>query len=201
MKLRIILSILTCITGGLVSSLVSVPARAATAGMVVRQPAAGFLNGSISVGGFFSCGIRTPGDTILCWGDDTQGQLDGTPSTSTHQGSPPGGGIFTQVSAGFTHTCGIRTNGTVLCWGDDTDGELDGVPSSSTYQGSPPAAASSLRSAPEIASPAGSRWTGPATAGAMTITARSTAYPRPRRPTFTPARLPRFFLRQNQRQR
>ena len=93
------------------------------------------------MGGLASCGIRTPSNTILCWGDDTQGQLDGTPSTSTHQSSPPGGGTFTQVSAGTTHTCGIRTNGTVLCWGDDTYGAIDGSPhASSPYNavGSPP---------------------------------------------------------------
>ena len=43
MKLRIILSILFCITGASVSSLVSAPAAAATAGMVVRPPATVFF--------------------------------------------------------------------------------------------------------------------------------------------------------------
>ena len=186
MKIRITVSILFCITGALVGSLVTTPARAATAGMVVRPPAAGFLNGSISVGGLASCGIRTPSDTIFCWGDDTYGQLDGTPSTSTHLGSPPGGGTFTQVSAGNTHTCGIRTNGAVLCWGDDTYGEIDGVPNSSTYQGSPPGGGqfSQISAGNRLPS-----WRGQAgrirlLLGALTSSARSTASPQTTSPYY-----------------
>ena len=32
-------------------------------------------------------------------------------------------GTFVSVSAGHTHTCGIRTNGSVACWGLGLDGQ------------------------------------------------------------------------------
>ena len=31
------------------------------------------------------------------------------------------GGSFDSVSAGYYHTCGVRTNGTVQCWGLNED--------------------------------------------------------------------------------
>ena len=38
------------------------------------------------------------------------------------QANPPEG-TFTAISAGGTHTCGIRTNGTATCWGNNSDGQ------------------------------------------------------------------------------
>ena len=32
---------------------------------------------------------------------------------------------FSAVSAGYRHTCGLRSNGTVLCWGDGREGETE----------------------------------------------------------------------------
>ena len=40
------------------------------------------------------------------------------PGTSTTTG-------FTSVTAGYYHSCGIRTDGTVVCWGNNEDGQLD----------------------------------------------------------------------------
>ncbi|MDX6603920.1 MAG: hypothetical protein QOF23_429 [Solirubrobacterales bacterium] len=72
---------------------------------------------SVAAGGTHTCAI--PGDsTLVCWGDDSAGQLDGIP-----------GGEFRSVSAGLTHSCAIRTNGRLACWGDDSSGQLDGIPS------------------------------------------------------------------------
>ena len=31
--------------------------------------------------------------------------------------------VFTQVSAGGYHTCGVRTDGTIACWGDNGSGQ------------------------------------------------------------------------------
>ena len=70
----------------------------------------------VSVGGTHTCAIRDDG-TLVCWGDDSAGQLDGIP-----------GGTFQSVSAGGTHTCAIRDDGTLVCWGDDSAGQLDGIP-------------------------------------------------------------------------
>jgi len=52
---------------------------------------------------------------LHCWGDDTWGQVSGTPTDP---------GPWSQVSAGWRHSCAIETNtGFVTCWGDDTCGQ------------------------------------------------------------------------------
>ena len=71
---------------------------------------------AVSSGGAHSCAIRDTG-SLVCWGDDSHGQLDGIPS-----------GDFRSVSAGDAHTCAIRTDGTLACWGDDSHGQLDEIP-------------------------------------------------------------------------
>src|SRR5205085_10727557 len=38
------------------------------------------------------------------------------------QATPPAG-TFTQVSAGYIHTCGVNTDGTVACWGYNGSGQ------------------------------------------------------------------------------
>jgi hypothetical protein len=37
--------------------------------------------------------------------------------------SCPPAGYFSQISAGNSHTCGIKTNGTIVCWGDKSSGK------------------------------------------------------------------------------
>ena len=70
-----------------------------------------------AAGGAHSCAIRV-GGTLVCWGDDSEGQLDGIPA-----------GTFAAVSAGGAHTCAIAVEGGSLeCWGDDSKGQLDGIP-------------------------------------------------------------------------
>jgi hypothetical protein len=71
---------------------------------------------AVASGGAHSCAIRIDGD-LVCWGDDSAGQLDGIPQ-----------GSFKAVAAGGKHTCAIRTDGTLACWGDDSAGQLDEVP-------------------------------------------------------------------------
>ena len=43
----------------------------------------------------------------------TDPETASTPATS----STPPSGEFASVSAGYLHTCGVRTNGSVACWG------------------------------------------------------------------------------------
>ena len=38
------------------------------------------------------------------------------------QARPPGG-EFRSVSAGYLHTCGVRTDGSVECWGNNESGQ------------------------------------------------------------------------------
>ncbi|MCJ7510928.1 MAG: hypothetical protein MUP14_08600, partial [Dehalococcoidia bacterium] len=48
---------------------------------------------------------------VACWGDNY-----------FKQATPPAG-TFSQVSAGYIHTCGVKTDGTVACWGYNADGQ------------------------------------------------------------------------------
>lgn len=71
---------------------------------------------AVSAGGDHTCAIAADG-RLDCWGDDTDGQLDGVPT-----------GTFRSVSAGGDHTCAIAADGDLDCWGDNSDGQLDGIP-------------------------------------------------------------------------
>ncbi len=64
--------------------------------------------------------------TVRCWGDDSSGQLgDGTPGgSSAVPVSPVGLSDVISVSAGATHSCAVRSDGTARCWGDNSGGLL-----------------------------------------------------------------------------
>jgi hypothetical protein len=48
---------------------------------------------------------------LACWGYNGDGQ------------STPPSGTFTQVSAHYYHTCGLKSDGTVVCWGRNVEGQ------------------------------------------------------------------------------
>ena len=50
------------------------------------------------------------GGSVACWGSDYYGQA-----------TPPAGS-FVSVSAGWDHTCGVRSDGSVTCWGWNESG-------------------------------------------------------------------------------
>jgi alpha-tubulin suppressor-like RCC1 family protein len=84
----------------------------------------------VSVGASHTCGILAAGSplgagTLRCWGLNSSGQL-GIGST-TNQLSPVtvgAGETFSEVSAGHSHTCAIRTGGELQCWGSNSDGQI-----------------------------------------------------------------------------
>ena len=71
---------------------------------------------AVSAGYAHACAIR-PGSgepeagELICWGlnDDSQ--------------AAPVPGLYTQVSAGGSSTCGLRSDGSLVCWGDNTYGQ------------------------------------------------------------------------------
>jgi len=75
------------------------------------------------------CGLTAAG-TAHCWGDGTLGQLgngglvSSTGTAVTVTGSGAGNLVFTGLSAGISHTCGVTTVGRVYCWGDNSTGAL-----------------------------------------------------------------------------
>ncbi|CAN5526320.1 hypothetical protein BH11ACT8_BH11ACT8_27640 [soil metagenome] len=89
--------------------------------------------GKVSAGGEFSCGIRgSRGGTLWCWGRNTYGQL-GTGSKGPGPVPPTQVGTsstWSQVSAGGSTTCGVRTNHQLQCWGLNHRGQVgDGATS------------------------------------------------------------------------
>ena len=103
---------------------------------------------AVSVGEGHSCGLRADA-TIVCWGDETSGQVDapggrfsgvvagpdfscGIRADGTREcwGRP---GLllvpdwpFANVDAGPRHWCGVRSDGTLACWGDNSHRQADG---------------------------------------------------------------------------
>ena len=72
----------------------------------------------ISLGEYHTCGIRN--SELYCWGLGFFGRL-GDGDTSDHDvGNPQQVGDksdWTHISAGTSHTCGIRNEGELYCWG------------------------------------------------------------------------------------
>jgi alpha-tubulin suppressor-like RCC1 family protein len=76
---------------------------------------------------YHSCAVKTNG-TAWCWGGDgSSGKLGDGPEL-LQKNAPvqeaTGATDWTQIDAGFTHSCALTTNGTYSCWGDDTYGQL-----------------------------------------------------------------------------
>ena len=79
----------------------------------------------ISAGGYHTCGLRTDGH-VACWGSNrvfkSCDEFD-CYYEDTWQATPPTDVLFTQVSAGLNHTCGVKLDGSIDCWGHNTAGE------------------------------------------------------------------------------
>ena len=85
----------------------------------------------IAAGGYHTCAIDTAGEA-WCWGWRTAGQTgDGSMMLNLWNATAPvkvaGGHLFTEISAGYLHTCGLTTGGRILCWGDNQDGQTASV--------------------------------------------------------------------------
>lgn len=79
---------------------------------------------AVATGYQYSCGV-TVGGTAYCWGDDDQGQLGDSSTTSTTVPVPVSGGLrFVSLSAGYFHACGLTSSGDAYCWGRNAEGQL-----------------------------------------------------------------------------
>lgn len=81
---------------------------------------------ALSARGIHTCGVATSG-AAYCWGSNGQGRLGDGTTTDQHQPVAVSGELellFTSVSAGGSHTCGVTTTGAAYCWGSNADGRL-----------------------------------------------------------------------------
>lgn len=81
----------------------------------------------VTAGGFHTC-ARTLTGQVWCWGSDFWGQL-GNGGANTDVGVPVqvtggGGGPWSDVSAGYQHTCARSLSRHLWCWGNDGSGRL-----------------------------------------------------------------------------
>src|SRR5690606_34787317 len=83
----------------------------------------------ISAGGLsthvHACGITTTG-AVYCWGRGVFGQLGagGGNTTSNTPLAVTGGHLFTSITAGRQHTCGVTVTNLAMCWGNNSNGRL-----------------------------------------------------------------------------
>ena len=76
----------------------------------------------ISAGLDFTCALGLDGH-VYCWGDNQFGQLGiGTmdPAEEPERVQADAGIDWTEIKAGFTHTCALASNGDAYCWGDNS---------------------------------------------------------------------------------
>jgi alpha-tubulin suppressor-like RCC1 family protein len=89
---------------------------------------------SISAGEAHSCAVTVDG-RAFCWGRGTNGEL-GAGSLVNAATSPTqvaGSLRFSQISAGWRHTCAVATNGAAYCWGANEMAQL-GIGSAGTLE-------------------------------------------------------------------
>jgi alpha-tubulin suppressor-like RCC1 family protein len=92
---------------------------------VPRAVAGGLSFERVSPGQFHTCGETTT-NRAYCWGSNIDGGLgDGTAQNRRLSPVAVSGGLnFSQVSAGFSYSCGRTPSAVAYCWGRNSSGEL-----------------------------------------------------------------------------
>jgi alpha-tubulin suppressor-like RCC1 family protein len=85
----------------------------------------GLTFATVTAEGSHTCGVTT-GGKAYCWGDNSYGETgNNSPDSSITTPVPVSGGlVFSQLSAGYRHTCGVATSGVAFCWGANFTGQL-----------------------------------------------------------------------------
>jgi len=104
------------------------PTSSSTPVHVVGSGTSPLVFASMSAGDLHSCGVTRDG-AVYCWGFNVNGQLgDGTTTNRTTPVQVVGSGttplLFTNITGGEAHTCGLTVSKAVYCWGYGIDGEL-----------------------------------------------------------------------------
>jgi alpha-tubulin suppressor-like RCC1 family protein len=80
---------------------------------------------AIATGYEFTCGLTT-GHAVLCWGDNSSGQLGDGTNTNRFAPVAVSGSLpaVAAIAAGDFHTCALTTGHAVFCWGDNSTGQV-----------------------------------------------------------------------------
>jgi flagellin-like protein len=83
---------------------------------------------SDKMGSSHSCGVLANG-SAMCWGWNSYGQLGNGSSSDVESYSHipvfvSGDHVFSSISSGYYHSCGLLANGSAVCWGDGQYGQL-----------------------------------------------------------------------------
>ena len=79
---------------------------------------------AIAAGAQHTCAVRLNGQ-VLCWGQNSTGQLgEGSMSSLAEPVPVTGLANGVKVTAGATFSCAVTNDGAVFCWGDDHYGQL-----------------------------------------------------------------------------
>ncbi len=107
-------------------------AQAAKAVSVSPYPVYGLRDGAVkaALGGNHSC-VLTSVASVMCWGDNSYGQLGDAQYTAAFNSAAPYARVMPElsrnvsaISAGENHTCALNTSGAVFCWGLNDHGQL-----------------------------------------------------------------------------
>ncbi|WP_099831848.1 MULTISPECIES: RCC1 domain-containing protein [Methylosinus] len=80
---------------------------------------------AITAGWGHSCALTKAG-AVVCWGDNSNGQIGDGTTTTRHTPVVVSGltsGVVA-IATGSNHNCALKGNGAVLCWGSNQDGVL-----------------------------------------------------------------------------
>ncbi len=103
---------------------VSLSAKAGTSTASVTQSVV-VVGDPVAAGGNHTCALQ-PGGSVLCWGDNSFGQMgNGTSSGNVPQAiTVTGLTNAIALSAGANHTCALKAGGRVECWGRNHRGQI-----------------------------------------------------------------------------
>ena len=87
---------------------------------------------SVALGDEHTCALLSD-DTVVCWGQNSRGQIGGGSAgtnktiSGTTAGDPLSGGTASRIAAGGVHSCAIlTTDNSVQCWGYNRWGQTGG---------------------------------------------------------------------------
>lgn len=79
---------------------------------------------AVAAGAEHACAVRAD-DSLVCWGDNTAGQLGSADPLPQNSPVPVTGlSQVAALAAGDRHTCAVGAAGAVFCWGSNASGQL-----------------------------------------------------------------------------